>query len=98
MPAPAPVESESARPAAPAPARAEVEAAAPRVLTPAVASNGSVAAVDQCRDKFLFARESCLAENCAKPGVRGHPMCVKHREEVRLREEGKVRQGPQQAP
>nr|WP_290428170.1 serine/threonine-protein kinase [Ramlibacter cellulosilyticus] len=93
-----PVAPEPVRPASPAaPARVDPEPV-PKPLPPPVASNGNLAAVDQCRDKFLLAKESCLAENCAKPGARSHPLCVKHREEVRLREEGKVRQGPQQAP
>lgn len=70
-----------------------------RTLPPpvAVAGNGTQA-VDQCQNKMFLAKELCLTENCAKPGARNHPMCVKHREETRLREEGKVRQGPQQAP
>jgi serine/threonine-protein kinase len=61
-------------------------------------AGGAFAAVDQCKDKFFITRESCLADACARPGARSHPACVKHRDEVRLREEGKVRQGPQQAP
>jgi serine/threonine-protein kinase len=65
-----------------------------------VASSASAtfAAVDACRDKLFIAKEICLAEACAKPGARSHPACVRHREEVHLREEAKVRQGPQQAP
>ena len=51
--------------------------------------------VDQCRDKVFLSRELCLAEHCDKPGNRNHPLCVKRREEIRLREESKVKQGPQ---
>jgi hypothetical protein len=40
-------------------------------------------------------RELCLSENCAKAGTRNHPLCIRHRDEVRVREEGKIRQGPQ---
>ncbi|MFI4927291.1 MAG: hypothetical protein ACHP7E_06355, partial [Burkholderiales bacterium] len=58
----------------------------------------SFAAVDACRDKLFIAKELCLNEACAKPGARSHPACARHREEVHLREEGKVRQGPQQLP
>jgi serine/threonine-protein kinase len=87
------------RPSAAAPARVDPEPALPKGVPPpvAVSSNG-YAAVDACRDKLFLLKESCLAENCAKPGTRNHPLCVRHREEVRLREDGKVRQGPQQAP
>jgi serine/threonine protein kinase len=69
----------------------------PRPAPPPVASVApNVAAVEQCRDKFFLARELCLAEHCEKPGVRNHPLCVKRREDIRLREEGKIRPGPQQ--
>jgi serine/threonine-protein kinase len=90
---------EPARPGSTTSARVDPEPPMPRNLPPPVASSGSnFAAVDQCRDKLFLSKENCLAENCAKPGARSHPLCVRHREEVRLREEGKVRQGPQQAP
>jgi serine/threonine-protein kinase len=59
------------------------------------ANSANYQAVDQCRERVFLARELCLAESCGKPGTRNHPLCVKHREEVRLREESKVRQGPQ---
>lgn len=81
------------------PQRVEPEPGVPKTLPPAVAANGAAfAAVDQCRDKFFLARELCLNENCGKAGARNHPMCVKHREDARLREDGKIRQGPQQTP
>lgn len=92
VPEPAP------RPAA-VPARVDPEPALPRNLPPPVAANGAaLAAVDACREKMFLGREVCLADACAKPAARNHPTCVKHRDEARLREEGKVRQGPQQAP
>nr|WP_277988837.1 serine/threonine-protein kinase [Ramlibacter ginsenosidimutans] len=94
-PAPEPVRASSAT----AP-RAEPEPAPSRPATPPVASSAgaSFAAVDACRDKLFIVKELCLSEACAKPGARGHPACVRHREEVHLREESKVRQGPQQLP
>ena len=77
--------SELARPSpAPAPARREEAKAA---STPPAAT----ASVEVCRDKMFLAKEFCLVEECAKPGSRNHPLCVKHREEVRLREESKIR-------
>lgn len=91
----------AAEPARPSftPQRVEPEPGLPKNLPPPVAANGTaLAAVDQCRDKMFITRESCLAEACGKAGARSHPMCVKHREDTRLREEGKVRQGPQVAP
>lgn len=51
--------------------------------------------VDQCRDRVFLSKELCLAEHCDKPGARNHPLCVQRREDIRLREESKVRQGPQ---
>jgi eukaryotic-like serine/threonine-protein kinase len=74
---PAPVQSPPAR-------REEAKPAS----TPAAAATASV---EVCRDKMFLAREFCLVEECAKPGSRSHPLCVKHREEVRLREESKIR-------
>jgi eukaryotic-like serine/threonine-protein kinase len=71
-------------PAAPAVRREEAKPAS----TPAAAATASV---EVCRDKMFLAKEFCLVEECAKPGSRNHPLCVKHREEVRLREESKIR-------
>jgi serine/threonine-protein kinase len=47
--------------------------------------------VDSCRDRNFVMREFCLAEQCDKPGARNHPLCVKRREDAKLREESKVR-------
>ena len=55
----------------------------------------TVSPVDECKDRVFLSREFCLAEQCAKPGTRNQPLCVKRRDEIRLREESKVRQGPQ---
>ena len=51
--------------------------------------------MDQCKDRLFLAKELCLAEHCDKPGARNHPLCVKRREDARLREDSKIRQGPQ---
>jgi serine/threonine-protein kinase len=51
--------------------------------------------VEECRDKIFLSKELCLAEHCDKPGARNHPLCVKRREDIRLREDSKIRQGPQ---
>jgi hypothetical protein len=60
----------------------------PRVTTaPAAGPNP----VDACRDKIFLSREFCLAEHCPKPALRGHPLCVQWREEVKLREESRTR-------
>jgi len=71
------------------PPREEPKAAPPPAAT------ASTSPVEQCRDKIFLSREFCLAEQCEKPGTRNHPLCVKRREEIRLREESKIRQGPQ---
>lgn len=93
-PAPEPVRASSA-----VVPRAEPEPAPRPAPAPVAASAGSsFAAVDACRDKLFFLKEICLNEACAKPGARSHPACVRHREEVHLREAAKVRQGPQQLP
>jgi serine/threonine-protein kinase len=56
----------------------------------AQAANGAnYQAVDQCRERVFLARELCLAEACEKAGTRNHPLCVKRREDARLREESK---------
>jgi eukaryotic-like serine/threonine-protein kinase len=59
-----------------------------------VAANAAPAApspVEVCRDKVFLVKEFCLAEQCEKPGTRHHPLCVKRREDAKLREESKVR-------
>jgi serine/threonine protein kinase len=78
----------AARPLAAVTPRIDPEPAPVRAAPPPVASAGNHA-VEQCRDRMFLSREICLSENCAKPGARSHPLCVRHREEVRLREESK---------
>ncbi|MBA2675349.1 MAG: hypothetical protein H0U68_16940, partial [Ramlibacter sp.] len=81
--------------AAPAasPAAQEDTRAAPAQVAPAAASG--MAQAEQCRDKMFLSREFCLAEQCDKAGARNHPMCVQRREDAKLREDSKIRQGPQ---
>ncbi len=90
------VPPEPPRSFAAAPARVDPEPP-PSRPPPVVAGNNSAAAaaVEQCRDRMFLSRELCLAEHCDKGGVRNHPLCVKRREEIRMREDSKVRQGPQ---
>jgi serine/threonine-protein kinase len=85
-PAPEPVRPAPVTVAAPAPSR---EASKPSPVVPVSASS----AVDACRDRVFFARELCLDEACEKPGARNHPLCVKWREDKRLRENSRVREG-----
>jgi serine/threonine-protein kinase len=70
------------------------EADTARALPPPVSAAGANAAnyqaVEQCRDRMFLSRELCLAEHCDKAGARNHPLCVKRREEARMREESKV--------
>jgi serine/threonine-protein kinase len=72
----------------------------PRALPPvlAAAANSNYQAVDQCRDRMFLAKEICLADHCDKAGARNHPLCVKRREEIRVREESRANRGPQQPP
>lgn len=76
----------------PAPAPAPVARPAPPPSAPAAPVPHPV---DQCRDRVFLSKELCLAEHCDKPGARNHPLCVQRREDIRLREESKIRQGPQ---
>jgi len=89
--------AEASRPAAIAPPpRTESEPASARPLPAPVtaAANSSASAnyqaVEQCKDRMFLAKELCLAEHCDKAGARNHPLCVKRREEARVREESKV--------
>ncbi|MDB5872401.1 MAG: protein kinase (serine/threonine-protein kinase)-like protein [Ramlibacter sp.] len=69
----------------PVPHRDETRPAPPSAVT----AVGNPA--EACRDKVFLSKEFCLAEQCDKPGARNHPLCVKRREEARLREDSKVR-------
>lgn len=81
---------------APTPTRADPEPPAPKPATQAVVANASLQAVDQCKEKFFVLRELCLAEQCGKGGARNHPLCVRYREDVRVREEAAKQQQMQQ--
>jgi serine/threonine-protein kinase len=57
------------------------------------ASNGNaaaLAAVDACKDRVFLSREFCLSEACEKPGTRNHPLCIRYREDKRLRENSRI--------
>jgi len=81
-PVPAPYEA----PARPAPAPQVQQAESPKSAPAAAASAAALAAVEACKERSFISREFCLAETCEKPGARNHPMCVKWREDKRLRE------------
>nr|WP_269117356.1 serine/threonine-protein kinase [Ramlibacter monticola] len=87
----APAAEPTPYPAAPPPAaRAEPEPNRPPPPAVATAGNGpSYQAVEQCKDRMFLSKELCLAEHCEKPGARNHPLCVKRRDEARMREESK---------
>ncbi len=78
--------AEPVRPLAPAPVSVREEARAP---APSAAPAPSP--VDSCKDKMFLSKEFCLAEHCDKPGARSHPLCVKRREDAKLREDSKIR-------
>ncbi|MES2940396.1 MAG: protein kinase [Pseudomonadota bacterium] len=90
-----PSATEPSRMAAPATAPAPQEEARPAPAPAAPAAPSAMAQVEQCRDKVFLSREFCLAEQCDKPGTRNHPLCIKRREDAKLREESRIRQGPQ---
>ena len=74
---------------APAPVRESRDEPRPAAIPAPTAVRGSP--VDACRDMNFVMREFCLAEQCDKPGTRNHPLCVKRREDAKLREDSKVR-------
>lgn len=84
-----PAVEERPAPAAPAPVREAREEARPPSVPGPNPARGSP--VDACKDKMFLSREFCLAEQCEKPGTRNHPLCVKRREDAKLREESKIR-------
>ncbi|MGE4243928.1 hypothetical protein [Ramlibacter sp.] len=85
----------SSPPPASAPAVAPAEPSAPRATAAREREPAAPNPVEQCRDRMFLSRELCLSEHCDKAASRNHPLCVKHREDVRLREAAKPRQGPQ---
>lgn len=44
---------------------------------------------------MFLSKEFCLKEQCERASFQSHPVCIKRREEAKLREESKVRVGPQ---
>ena len=85
--APPPVEI--VRPAPPPPAPVPVRdepRPAPVRMAPAPPNP-----VEACKDKVFLSKEFCLAEHCDNAGSRNHPLCVKRREEIKLREESRIR-------
>jgi len=85
-----PVDNERPPNPALAPIHEAGDEAPPRPV-PAPSLAPRVSPVDACKDRILLSREFCLAEQCEKPGTRNHPLCVKRREDAKLREESKVR-------
>jgi len=69
-----------------APAPVANVAAAPSQPAREAARPANWSAVDACRDRVFLMRELCLVDACGKPGTQAHPLCVQHREEVRVRE------------
>jgi serine/threonine-protein kinase len=81
--------------ATPAPApRPDPEPAPRPAPAPVAANTANYQAVEQCKERMFLTREICLSENCGRPGARNHPLCVRYREDVRLREESKQPRGP----
>jgi hypothetical protein len=83
---------EAPRTSAAAAAAGDAEPARVQAAASQVSVNAASAAVDQCRDKFFLARELCLVEQCGRAPARAHPLCVRYREEVRLRDEARQQQ------
>ncbi len=82
-------------PAADAPAQPTntpaLDATKPRSPTPAVAAN-SAGPTAACEGRVLFAFQSCMSEQCAKPTFAQHPACVERRQmDERRRETERTR-------
>jgi len=61
------------------------------VRAPSIVAAAAPNPVETCRDKMFLSKEFCLAEECDKAGAKNHPLCVKRRQDAKLREESKVR-------
>ncbi len=86
-----PAAVESRRPAPePAPA-APAAGSQPPPTAAAPAAARPVSPAETCKDRMFLARQLCLREECAKPANQNFPVCVKMREEDRLREDSRVR-------
>ncbi|MFO1244264.1 MAG: serine/threonine-protein kinase [Ramlibacter sp.] len=70
-------------------ARASQPRAAAAPATAPVAEAGSPN--DACKDRMFLAKEFCLKEQCDSARFQNHPVCVKRREEAKMREDSKVR-------
>ncbi len=90
-----PAQSAKAAPAPVVESRLEAPEPPPRREEPRPVRAQSVAAApnpaEMCADKVFLSREFCLAQQCVKPGGRNHPLCIKRREEAKLREESRIR-------
>jgi serine/threonine protein kinase len=84
-------------PVVPAPVAEPPRETQPKAATPTAPAPLAVAASpnDACKDKMFLSREFCLKEQCERASFQSHPVCIKRREEAKLREESKVRVGPQ---
>ena len=78
--------AEIARPVVPAATASRAEA---RPASAPVTATGNPA--EACKDKMFLSKEFCLAEQCEKPAAKNHPLCIQRREEVKLREDSKLR-------
>ena len=83
-------------PAAPVPVAEPPRDTQPKAATPSVPASVAAAGSpnDACKDKIFLSKEFCLKEQCERASFQSHPVCVKRREEAKLREESKVRVGP----
>jgi eukaryotic-like serine/threonine-protein kinase len=87
-PASQPVEPPRTVTASPAPQREPTR-------TPSAPAAVAQNPAEACKDKVFISREFCLADACEKPAGRNHPLCVKWRDDRRLREASKIREGQQ---
>ncbi len=69
-------------PATAASMRQEARAAAQAA---AASANHELDPVEACKDRFLLGKQLCLNEQCARPGLHDHPVCVRRRAEAALR-------------
>jgi serine/threonine protein kinase len=60
-------------------------------VSPPAASARLVSPAETCKDRVFLSKQYCLIEECAKPGFQSFPVCVRLREEARLREDSKIR-------
>jgi serine/threonine protein kinase len=89
-PSPLTQPDEAVAPATPAPSAPRESALAQRP-PPAPVQPRSPPPSETCKDKIFLSLQLCLQEECAKPASRNAAVCVKFREEARIREESKVR-------